>query len=73
MSTAQRASAPPKPPCYPDPDEDDLNDLEDDSEASEMELGKPEDSTNEVKEGDHIFITIYMPPETICVTSTISQ
>ena len=42
-------------------------------EASGMELSEPGGSANEVKEGDRIFITMYIPPEAISATSTISQ
>ena len=38
-----------------------------------MEPSKPGGSANEVEEGDCIFITTYIPPEAIGVTSTISQ
>ena len=64
---------PSKPPYYPDPGEDDPDDPEDDSEVLVMEPSKPGGSVDEVKEGDCIFITMYMPLEAIGMTSTISQ
>ena len=75
MSTTLRPSDPPPPktPYYPDPDEDNPDDLEDDSEASGKEQSEPGGSADEVKEGDHIFVMTYTPPETIGATSMISQ
>ena len=75
MSAVQRPSdpPPPKPPYYPDPNEDDPDDSEDDLEALGTELSKPGSSANEVEEGNRIFITMYIPPEAIGMTSTISQ
>ena len=63
----------PQPTCYPDLDEDDLNNLEDDEETSEAEPNKAEGCTDKVEEGDHIFVMTYMLPETIGATSMISQ
>ena len=71
--TKDPQTPPPKPPYYLDPNEDDPDDSEDSLEASGMELSEPGGSANEVEEGDRIFITMYIPPEAISATSTISQ
>ena len=63
----------PKPPYYPDPDEDNPDGPEDDLEASGTEPSEPGGSTDEVEEGDRIFIMTYTPPKAISTTSTTSQ
>ena len=64
---------PPQTPYYLDPNEDDPDDFEDNLEASGKESSEPGGLANEVEEGDCIFITMYIPPEAISATSTISQ
>ena len=69
----KKPQTPPQPPNYPDPDEGTSDDEDDSEETLGGELSGIGGCSDRVEEGDRIFVTMHMLPETVGATSTISQ